>query len=99
MWKLEFTHQRIEKGSNKRMAQLIKDINESYKLENREQAKPLTMFTLWIGAVDTTAYHSTEKKLRLNVVKLVKCETAPAPVKCETTPANPVVMTEYHRDW
>ncbi|PFX25403.1 hypothetical protein AWC38_SpisGene9988 [Stylophora pistillata] len=104
MWKLEFTHQHIEKGSNKRMAQLIKNINESYKLEKREQAKPLTVFAFWIGAVDTTAYHSTEKKLRLNVVKLVKCETAPAnetapALKCEITPANPVVMTEYHRDW
>ena len=92
--KVGFTHQSIEKGTNNRMEQLIKEIeSETEKSTNGSAA---VLFTLRIGCVDTTPFGDTEDRIRKTVgiaVKKEKVKDLNLPVPTEW-----VLTTQRHID-
>ena len=65
--KIGFTHKDTTPESNNRMDQLEKTIPSKYEKKNTlksNQATAKTFFVVAIGAVDTTEYNDTEKRIR-----------------------------------
>lgn len=67
-WKLckvGFTHVNTDPGEGNRMEQVIADIKRKYDSKGKgRKAKPDVLFVLAIGAVDTTPFSDTEKRIR-----------------------------------
>lgn len=69
-WKLckvGFTHVDTTPGTNNRMETLMEEVRKTYKEKSGREAEASVVFVLPVGAVDTTLFFDTEKRIRMDV--------------------------------
>ncbi|XP_031549549.1 uncharacterized protein LOC116287082 [Actinia tenebrosa] len=97
-WKLckvGFTHRSIKKGGS-RMEKVCKQIKDQCSEGLGQHTTASTLFALRIGAVDTTSFSATEKRIREKVGKPVRKEKAKE--LCLPFPTEWVLTTQEHID-